>query len=299
MRVTAQRKSFTATGNPLQYITSHLPLHTVVCTPFHRPSSPTPYTLDTMNHVADPPNSSPSPAASSRDMHDSDAEADAPGEVEEDAALFPVEGRFHSKADRDHILSLPEIEREGILAERAEEVERRRQDLILKKALSASSANKQKRKAATAELEDGNRRNTRPKTDKRTALDDYKRAREQKGAERSRLDADRERRDERSPSSASDRDADGESEVEWAEPSSTGRRDEPPPELKDFQRCRVGRSNFARVCFYPGFEEAIKGCFARVSIGVNRETGQNQYRMTQIKGKVSKILQVDVANIQC
>lgn len=219
-------------------------------------------------------------------MQESEGEADAPGEMEEDAALFPVEGRFHSKADRDHIMSLPEIEREGILAERAEEVERRRQDLILKKALS-QNASKQKRKAAAAELDEGNRRSTRPKTEKRTALDDYKRAREQKkGAENSRLEAERERRDERSPSSHSDRDADGESEVEWAEPS-TSRRDEPPPELKDFQRCRVGRSNFAKVCFYPGFEDAIKGCFARVSIGINRETGQNQYRMAQIKGEIA------------
>lgn len=224
-------------------------------------------------------------------MPRSEDDADAPGE-EEDDVLFPVDGKFHSKSDRDHIMSLPEIEREGILAERAEELEKKRQDAMLKKAFAASSnANKQKRKAGAAELDEGNRRTTRPKTEKRTALDDYKRAREQKGADRSRLDSARDRKDERSPSSASDRDADGESEVEWAEPVSESRRDreEPPAELRDFERCRVGRSNFAKVCFYPKFEESLKGCFARVSIGLNHATGQNQYRMTQIRGKILSV----------
>ena len=220
-------------------------------------------------------------------MKASDGELDAPVSPDADGPLFPVEGQFFSSADRAHIMSLPEIEREEILADRAQQVIRRQQDLQLKKALAdtKAAASRHKRKAEAADLEDTTRRSTRPKTDKRTALDDYRRAREQKGAERGRLDARRVRKDERSPSTPSDRDADGESEVEWAEPSSNSRRDEPPSELRDFERCRVGRSNFAKVCFYPGFEEAIKGCFCRVSIGINRDTGQNQYRMTQIKGK--------------
>lgn len=235
--------------------------------------------------------SSPSPAASldADGIDESGNEADAPAEEDDDAPLYPLEGKFLSSSDRVHVMSLPEIERESILAERAEEVSRRQQDLQLRKQLqrSQAAANKHKRKAAAAELEDGTRRSTRPKTEKASALDNYRRAREQKGAERRELESVRDRRDERSPSSASDRDADGESEVEWAEPPSDRRRDEPPAELRDFERCRLGRSNFSKVCFYPGFEDAIRGCFTRVSIGLNRETGQNQYRMTQIRGKCS------------
>ncbi|KAF2169097.1 hypothetical protein M409DRAFT_64883 [Zasmidium cellare ATCC 36951] len=230
---------------------------------------------------------SPSPAASldADGIDESEGEADVPAE-EDDAPLYPLEGKFVSSSDRAHVMSLPEIERESILAERAEEVSRRQQDLQLRKQLqrSQAAANKHKRKAAAAELDDGTRRSTRPKTEKASALDNYRRAREQKGAERRELESGRDRRDERSPSSASDRDADGESEVEWAEPTTDRRRDDPPAELRDFERTRVGRSNFSKVCFYPGFEDAIRGCFARVSIGLNRETGQNQYRMTQIRG---------------
>jgi len=168
---------------------------------------------------------------------------------------------------------------------------KKQQDMQLRRALAQTkaAANKHKRKATAADLDDEGRR-TRPKADKaKTALDDYKRARELKGTDRGRLDTGRDRRDDRSPSATSDRDADGESEVEWAEPASDSRRDEPSAELKDFERCRVGRSNFARICFYPRFEESIKGCFCRVSIGINRETGQNQYRMTQIKGELTAV----------
>ncbi|TKA68615.1 hypothetical protein B0A55_09209 [Friedmanniomyces simplex] len=222
-------------------------------------------------------------------MEESDGEVDAPSSpAHEDAPLFPLEGKYSSAQDREDLLAKPEIEREEILAERANLQLKRQQDLQLKKALAAAqAANKNKRKAAAAELEDGGRR-TRPKAEKtKTALDDYKRARELKGTERGRQEAGKSRKDERSPSPAgSDRDADAESEVEWAvEPSSDHRhRDEPPAEMRNFERCRVGRTAFAKVCFFPGFEDAIMGCFARVSIGLNRETGQNSYRMVQVKG---------------
>lgn len=214
-----------------------------------------------------------------------DEEADAPGEEEEEIEpLYPLEGKYKSEDDRHYVEGLSEIQREELLAQRAELVTRRTQDQLLKKALASSSAaNKQKRKAAAADLEDNNRRTTRPKTEKQTALDTYRKAREEKGAQRDRVASARDRRDERSPSShGSERDADGESEVEWAaEPE---RKDEPPAEITDFNYARMGRSGFAKVCFYPGFEEAIMGSFARVAIGPNRETGQSMYRMCQIKG---------------
>ena len=242
-------------------------------------------------------------------MSQSASSADAPASPTaiDDGPVYPVEGKFSSTDDRDHILGLPEIERESILAERAQVALKQQQDLQLKKALAASqaAASKHKRKAAAADLEDdGQRKTSRPKTEKASALDSYKKAREAKGAERSsRFDSKRDRRDElRSPSRTSDRDADGESEVEWAEPSSDSRRnrfDEPPAELRDFERCRIGRSNFAKISFYPNFENAMKGCFTRVSIGVNRETGQNMYRMTQIKGVFSPSRRHDIFFTPC
>ena len=168
--------------------------------------------------VADRDSSSPSPAPMS------DNELDAPGSPEEDAPLYSLEGKYHDAEDRENILRMPEIEREAILADRAQEVLKRQQDQQLKKALAAarsSAASKNKRSAKDADLDDDSgRRATRPKAEKaRNALDDYKRAREMKGDRGRGMDSGRDRRTSRSPSSAgSDRDAEGESEVEWAEP---------------------------------------------------------------------------------
>ena len=244
--------------------------------------------------------SSPSPPASlgSDAMSESASPPEqAPASPVDDGPMYPLEGKFTSAADRAHIMSLPEIDREALLAERASENLKRQQDLQLRKALAATqaAASKHKRKAAAAHLDDdgGARKSKREKADRtgRSALDDYKKAREAKGAERTgRFDTKPgRRRDSRSPSSASDRDAEGESEVEWA--TEPVRREEP-ADLRDFERCRVGRSNFAKVCFYPNFEATMKGCFCRVSIGVNRETGQNMYRMTQIKGEISYLVTI-------
>ena len=223
-------------------------------------------------------------------MARSDSEADAPASpADDDAPLFPIEGKFLSSSDRAKVLAMPEIDREQLLAERANEVTRKQQDLQLKRALAATreKAKTHKRKATAADLEDdGARKNSRPKVEKtgKTALDAYRQAREERGAGKKSIDAGRRRRDSRSPSSASDRDADGESEVEYADTYNALKRDEPPAALADYERARVGRSNFAKVCFYPNFENTMKGCFARVSIGPDRHTGQNMYRMAQIKG---------------
>ncbi|KAI7315896.1 hypothetical protein KC315_g10956, partial [Hortaea werneckii] len=94
---------------------------------------------------------SPSPAPMS------DNELDAPGSPEEDTPLYSLEGKYHDAEDRENILRMPEIEREAILADRAQEVLKRQQDQQLKKALAAarsSAASKNKRSAKDADLDD-------------------------------------------------------------------------------------------------------------------------------------------------
>ncbi|KAF2137253.1 uncharacterized protein K452DRAFT_258026 [Aplosporella prunicola CBS 121167] len=222
-------------------------------------------------------------------MEESDSEAGGSDADGEDRTPYPIEGKFTSYEDKARILGLSEIERESILAERAAEMERRNQDLNLKRLMQGRQANRdeKKRKAAAADLDDSERKARKPKgSEKLEKLEAYKRQREQTREQRSRRDRDR---DHRSPSrddrDLSDADADGDSEVEWD--NSRGKdheRHDPPPDLKDFERVRIGRSNFAKVCFYPGFEDALTGCFCRVSIGVDKSTGQSVYRMCQIKG---------------
>ncbi|GAB7351632.1 hypothetical protein MBLNU459_g2241t1 [Dothideomycetes sp. NU459] len=226
-------------------------------------------------------------------MDESDSET-SPGDLDGDAPLYPIDGKFRSEGDRQEVMAMTEIQREEILAERAAEVERKAQDQQLKRILQqrrreeAQGAERRKRKAVAADLEDDARKSSRQKVVKPSGpLEEYKKQRELKGAQKAR-GADR-GRDDRSPSrdnGDSDRDAEGDSEVEWDDkPRASGASHEvSPADLRDYERVRVGRTNFAKVCFYPTFESTIKGCYVRVSIGINRDTGEPQYRMAQIKG---------------
>ncbi|KAL8828348.1 MAG: hypothetical protein Q9170_006641 [Blastenia crenularia] len=234
----------------------------------------------------------------------SESESDSSPAMDEGGTDFPIDGKFKSEKDRAEIMALSEIQRESILAERAQQRERELQNehlrrLVASKKKEAEAAESKKRKADTADLEDRQRKSSRQKTalggrkagETSGAIEAYKRQREEKGIRDEQRKRDgQERRDRKARGSIedvySDADADGESEVDWSEvrihADESRRRDEQPADQRDFERVRIGRDNFAKVCFYPGFDEAIKDCYVRVSIGENRATREPIYRMAKI-----------------
>ena len=203
-------------------------------------------------------------------------------------------------ADKAEIMALPEIKREELLAERASEVDRYNQNRALRQLLNAREAENRKqdkkRKAGAADLEDSQRKTSRQRTkvgggkvgESSSGIDNLKRARAEKDDRRRRRE-DNQRNRHSTRDDYSD-DAGGDSEVEWDDgkpkyrsPSYDDRSSEPAT-MTDFERVRVGRSRFALVCFYPGFADAITGCYVRVCIGKDPESHQNIYRMAVIKG---------------
>ncbi|KAK2747941.1 hypothetical protein FQN57_001532 [Myotisia sp. PD_48] len=238
----------------------------------------------------------------SASMSESESDTSPPPD-DNQGPIFPHEKLFHSPEDRDKIMALPEIQREEILSERAQQVDRHNQDIALRRLLASrereeARASKKKRKVGSTDLEDRQRKSSRKKTtlggrkfgERSDAIEAYKRQREERGKrdEQRRHDASS-RKDKVNGSSSradDDKDGSGESDVEWDE--SRRRSDslpkyDPPAELRDFQRVRIGRSNFAQVCFYPGFEKHITNCYTRVSIGPHPKTGQPEYRVSLIK----------------
>jgi RNA polymerase-associated protein RTF1 len=237
-------------------------------------------------------------------MDESDSESDSPAMFDE-GDRYPLEGKFMNAADKAQIMAMPEIKREEVLADRATEVERDRQNRALRQLLDAREAESKKlakkRKAGTAELDENNRKTSRQRTklgggkvgEASTGIDSLKRARAEKNDRQRRRDEDKERNKDRRVvhEDYSDADADGDSEVDWDEGKNKNKRsrspdyrDAEPAGMHDIERVRVGRSRFAMVCFYPGFDEAITGCFVRISVGIDKESGQNIYRMALIKG---------------
>ncbi|OAA72653.1 Plus-3 like protein [Akanthomyces lecanii RCEF 1005] len=223
------------------------------------------------------------------DESDSDDETSKARGGGNDEEKYPVDGKFRSESEKHEILAMPELEREQILADRANEIERLRQNRLLRQMVTDTQNDerkaKKKRSADSADLDDGDddRRGKSSRSSGGTAMEALRRAR----ADRQKRREDHERRrDAYSPQ----RDSDGEeSEDDYRRRSRTPekkeeKKDEPKPELRDFERVRLGRNEFAQVCFTPGFEPSITGCFIRIAVGPHPDTGVEQYRMAIIKG---------------
>lgn len=220
------------------------------------------------------------------DESDSDEEPTRKGGEGDEDERYPVEGMYASQAEKIKIMAMGELEREQIIAERVTEIERQRQNRLLRQMVENEERKqvKKKRSADTAELEDSSPRTSRQRTGKgETAMDSLRRARAEK--QKRREDQER-RRDAYSPRRDSlDRESEGSfGRPESRTPEAEAPRDIPPPELRDFERVRLGRNEFAQVCFTPNFEAKITGCYIRIALGPHPETGIEQYRMAVIKG---------------
>lgn len=229
------------------------------------------------------------------------SESDAEAEFEpEDKPIFAYDKLYHSAADKAEIEAKPELVREGILAERHAQVEKAEQDAQLRRMLAQREKEEakktaKKRTASSAELDEQRKSSRqRTKTGASAALAAYKKQREDKAAleERRKSGKASPRRDPLLDD-YSDADAEGESDREFEyddrkrrrrTPSPLPPKDDPIAELADIQKARIGRENFAQVCYTPGFEAALTGCYARVCLGPGRNPGQNEYRLCKING---------------
>lgn len=246
---------------------------------------------------------------SARSASASGSESEAEFDVE-DKPVFAYEKLYHNAADKQRIEAMPEIEREALLADRSEQVEKHEQNAQLRRMLHARAkdelkqSEKRKRKASAADLDDNQRKSSRQRTkvgggragEPNSAIAAYKKQREEKSLrDEQRKNRVAERRPDTLLDEYSDADAEGESDVDYdydhrknkkkaRSPSPVVQKDDPTVELADLQRVRIGRENFAQVCWTPGFEETLTNCFARVCLGPGRNPGQNEYRLCSIKG---------------
>lgn len=233
------------------------------------------------------------------DESDSDDDAPAQPDADDEENQYPVDGLFKSLAEKEEIMAMREMEREQILAERGQEKDRIQQNKLLRQLVSNEEQRNKKRTASAADLEDTPRKTSRARTklggtkvgESKSGIDTLKSRRAEKTERDRRREEGRGRRSsiqsERSYSDRSRRSPSRDSEVEWHEnkrPSKPA-EDVSPAKLEDAERIRMGRSRFGQVLFWPGMAEAVTGCFVRVSIGVNEETGENIYRVAAVKGK--------------
>ncbi|KAL3232388.1 RNA polymerase-associated protein RTF1 [Nakaseomyces bracarensis] len=244
------------------------------------------------------------------DYNPDDGYMDVDEEEEEEENPFPLEGKYKDEADRAHLESLPEMERETILFDRSQVMRKYQERRLFRergrnlKQQRAGSAQEKKTRTSTRST-----RVTGHSDIKASKLSQLKKQREKKskgrrgsdyedsGDEDDFIDEEEYQDDvvEEDSDYKDDDDEEGynpyarkakyseaaeeeeDEEVEWAEQLD---RD---VEVQDFNKLRIGRSFVAKYCFYPGFNDVIKGTYGRVNVGMDKRSGNVTYRMVKIE----------------
>ena len=227
--------------------------------------------------------------------------ADYGSEEEEEANPFPLEGKYKDESDREHLESLPEMERETLLFERSQIMQKYQE----RKLFRARGRDMKEQQQRAKNDEDSRKTRASTRSTHATGHSDIKASKlsqlKKQRARKNRHYSDNEDEDDEEDYREEDykddegseygddeeynpfdrRDTyDKREEVEWAEAEDEQDRE---PEISDFNKLRIGRSFVAKFCFYPGFEDAVKGCYGRVNVGTDKRTGKTSYRMVRIE----------------
>ncbi|KAF9224867.1 plus-3-domain-containing protein [Gyrodon lividus] len=220
----------------------------------------------------------------------SETESDnQPESEEEEVNPYPLEGKYEDEADRERLLSMSEIDRENILAERLEQMQkiqdrRKLQEMIKQQKNGSNDADAV---AKAAKRQHAARGATKEKSKK---LDELKARRKAKD-EKKRTRTDSPKRD-RSSSPMDMETSSGEEEdgqiTKYEEEEEKDRKlyskqpnpDDEPITVEDLSTCRLTRDMLARFCMYPWFEDYVKGGWVRYLIG--QENNEPVYRLCEV-----------------
>ncbi|SCU87991.1 LANO_0D00738g1_1 [Lachancea nothofagi CBS 11611] len=227
------------------------------------------------------------------------------GDGEEESNPFPLEGKYLNEQDRTQLESLPEMERETLLFERSQIMQKYQERRVLKERARSIREQQQKRQSQ----KEGSKTRSSGRSSRTTGHSDLKESRlselkkqrakksgtydysdeEEEGEEEGgdegedeygyRDDEEAESEDDYEPLYKRGKDSGEDEELKWAEDEDLDRE----PDLEDFNKVKIGRSFVSKFCFYPDFNDIVKGCYGRVNIGVDKRSGQTMYRMVKIE----------------
>ncbi|ODV91085.1 hypothetical protein CANCADRAFT_2802 [Tortispora caseinolytica NRRL Y-17796] len=205
----------------------------------------------------------------------------------EEPPPYPLYGKYKDEEDMEWLEGLPEIEREQTLFDRSQEMQRYNERKYLAQRLKTQREQAAKREQRSTrqreQKSDVRKSRLQELTKKRKARETRRQRIEKDGYEPAHIDSD-----EESKGSYSSEEDDYEpeysgkptskDEVEWASDDDQ----DVDATLKDLNKVRFGRTLFTKYCHHPQFEAAIVGCYVRINIGFNRQTGQSVYRVCQV-----------------
>ncbi|CUM64165.1 uncharacterized protein PRCAT00001758001 [Priceomyces carsonii] len=207
-------------------------------------------------------------------------------EEEEIVNPYPLEGKFKDEMDRDELERMDEIEREQILFEREQEMDKYKERIYLQQRMKQQRATDISKPTRTSA-----RQKTSGKSSKQDKLNELKKQREKKSRKREKeqydeySEEDNKMEDEEDEDLIDDNDDYGyaDNEVVWGGPSkSKVKRSFERATLDAVNKARVGRSILHKYCLYSDFAETVTDCFARINLGLDKRTGLPMYRMVKI-----------------
>ncbi|QLL33075.1 hypothetical protein HG536_0D05970 [Torulaspora globosa] len=236
------------------------------------------------------------PAALETDRY---AAADEEVEEEEEENPFPLEGKYKDEDDRAYLEGLPEMERETLLFERSQ-IMQKYQDRKLFRERERNIREQQRARP----LRDGAKTRSSGRTThatghsdlKATRLSQLRKQREKRSQRAGRAQESEEEEEEEEDRYQGSEYEEGEEEEDYDPYSRTSHLDTQKDEIEwaedqldreadvsHFNKVKIGRSFVAKFCFYPEFNDMIKGYYGRVNVGVDKRSGQTQYRMVKIE----------------
>lgn len=215
---------------------------------------------------------------------------------------YPLEGKYKDEADREALDNMDEMEREQILFERMQEMDKYRERKYLQERMKQQQQQQQKNVVGRIEpTRSSGRSKTGLKPAKKDKLSELRKQRAQHSKRKSRREADyaegsedEEDEDDEEPEEEEEEDDDEEGfeedyyddydgTVAWGGPSKVKKkRSTELAKLEDINRIKVGRTILTQYCFHSGFEDTIVDTFGKINLGMDRSTRQPIYRMVKI-----------------
>ncbi|KAH8978185.1 plus-3-domain-containing protein [Lactarius akahatsu] len=203
-----------------------------------------------------------------------DSTSDADGPESEEENPYPLEGKYIDEYDRQRLLEMPEIEREEVLAQRLEELQRITDKRNLDQMLKAQKAGDGDSIVKAAKRQHTIRGATKEKSRKLDELKAKRKAKDER--KRTRGSPKRDRSSSPMEMETSDDEEDGQitkfEQEEEKERKLFGMAhpNDEPMTLEDLNKARLTRDSLAKHFLAPWFEDYVKGAYVRYLVGPDK-----------------------------
>ncbi|KAH9052380.1 plus-3-domain-containing protein [Lactarius vividus] len=203
-----------------------------------------------------------------------DSTSDADGPESEEENPYPLEGKYIDEYDRQRLLEMPEIEREEVLAQRLEELQRITDKRNLDQMLKAQKAGDGDSIVKAAKRQHTIRGATKEKSRKLDELKAKRKAKDER--KRTRGSPKRDRSSSPMEMETSDDEEDGQitkfEQEEEKERKLFGMAhpNDEPMTLEDLNKVRLTRDSLAKHFLAPWFGDYVKGAYVRYLVGPDK-----------------------------